>query len=135
MQKSPGHGLPGHTPRHPDPGQMGARQEKSNPAVPLGGLIVAYRRPTGAFVLLLIKDVPADARKRPLASRPVWFDVSRMKEHRTLQHRRLPLIVDRFGHFPGAQPVLPPRTGCAPGKWPKRPTMSGRDRKGTRLKS
>src|SRR6266850_7876935 len=109
MQKSPGHGFPGHTPRQLDPSQMGARQENSNPAVPWG-LIVAYRRPTGVLVLLLIKDVPADPRKRPLASRPVWFDVSRMKEHRALQHRRLPLIVDRFGHFPGAQPVLSRRT-------------------------
>jgi len=34
------------------------------------------------LVLLLIKDVPADPRKRPLCPRPVWFDVSRMKEHR-----------------------------------------------------
>src|SRR5882762_6090844 len=94
-------------PGQPDPYQMGAPQEKSNP-VP-SEESKQLPSPDQRAVLLLVKDVPADPGKRPLASRPVGLDVSRMKEHCALQHRCLPLIVDRFGHFPGAQPVLPRR--------------------------
>src|SRR6266699_2266517 len=59
--------------------------------------------------VLLVEDVPADSGNRPFASRPVGPDVGRMKEHCALKHGRLALIVDRFGHFPGTQPVLPRR--------------------------
>src|SRR5882672_3096651 len=55
---------------------------------------------------LLVKDVLADAGNGLLVFRPVGFDVGRMKKQSTLQGRCMPLIVDRFGYFPGALPRL-----------------------------
>ena len=78
---------------------------------PAGGAADALPRIVGERLglgnsALLVEDVPADPGKRPLASRPVGFDVRGVKEQGALQHWRLPPVVDRFSHFPGAQPVL-----------------------------
>src|SRR2546422_8306674 len=70
---------------------------------------VIYR--TAATPTLLIEDMPADPGDGLFASRPVGLDIGRMKVQRTLQHRRLPPIIDRFGHLPGALPFLAPGRG------------------------
>src|SRR3954463_6140844 len=61
--------------------------------------------------LLLVEDVPADARDAPLFFRPIGADVARVEVERALELRRVAVVVDGFGDLLRALPFVAGRLG------------------------